>query len=70
MMKQLPPDLSDLSQEALTDARSSRDERVTRLFRRWPSLSRTEMNELKSLYEERIRLAKYVGRIRRRGSGI
>jgi hypothetical protein len=70
MMKQLPPDLSDLSQEGLTDARSSRDERVTRLFRRWPSLSRAEMNELKSLYEERIRLAKYVGRIRRRRSGI
>jgi hypothetical protein len=67
VMKELPEDLSVLDQEGLTEARSSRDERVTRLFRRWPSLSEREMRELKLLYGERMRLAKYVGRLRRLG---
>jgi hypothetical protein len=66
MMKKLPHDLSLLSRDGLTNARSSRDEQVTRLFRRWPSLSKREMSELKLLYNERMRLAKYVGTLRQR----
>ena len=42
------------------------DERVTTLFRRWPGLTKAEDRELRKSYAERLRLAKYIGRVRRR----
>jgi hypothetical protein len=39
-----------------------RDTHLAPLFRRWPSLSRRELSELKRLYHEQLRVARYVGR--------
>ena len=58
---QLPEDLSELEREALERATNARDRRVSRLFRRWPSLSGHELSELKRLYNERLRLARHFG---------
>ena len=66
-VEQLPEDLSQLDKGALERATNARDRRLSPLFRRWPSLSRLEMSELKRLYNERLRLARYVGR---RGRGL
>ena len=66
MIKKLPKDLSDLSQEGLRHARNAREERLTVLFRRWPSLSTLETDEIRRLHKERLRLAKYAGMLRRR----
>jgi hypothetical protein len=66
MINELPEDLSALGQAELRDARETRDVRVTLLFRRWPSLTRPEMKELRRLYDERQRLARYVGALRKR----
>jgi hypothetical protein len=65
-MNTLPHDLSNLGEDGLEDARTTRDERLTPLLRRWPVLSHPEITELKRLYEERMRLAKHVGKLRRR----
>jgi hypothetical protein len=43
-----------------------RDERIAPLFRRWPALSRVELRQLGALYAERVRIAKYLGRLRHR----
>ena len=63
-VEQLPEDLSELDSGALEGATNVRDKRLSPLFRRWPSLSRLELSELKRLYNERLRLARYL---RRRG---
>jgi hypothetical protein len=60
----LPRDLSDLDQEEIAAARRHRDERMSVLFREWPSLSRVEMKELRKLSDERQRLASHVGALR------
>ena len=54
-----------LDDNELRDARHDRDERMSILFRSWPSLSKLEIRELRTLSDERQRLARYVG-IRRR----
>jgi hypothetical protein len=46
--------------------RDARDAKLRPLFRRWASLSRPEMVELKRVYNERVRLAKWIGRTRRK----
>ena len=61
----LPEDLSELDNSELEKERDARDRRVARLMRRWPELSRPEMRELRRAYAERLRLARYVGRLRR-----
>jgi hypothetical protein len=61
----LPTNLSALDREQLREARASRDERMSFLFRGWPSLSTIEMRELRKLSDERQRLAKHVGILRR-----
>jgi hypothetical protein len=61
-VEQLPEDLSELKPEALESAATARDKRLAPLFRRWPSLSRLELSELKRLYNERLRIAKYLGK--------
>ena len=65
-VEQLPEDLSELEPGALERATNARDKRLSPLFRRWPALSGFELSELKRLYNERLRLAKYLGRRGRR----
>ena len=65
-MHELPDNLSTLDDEVLLEQRAARDEKLRPLFRRWPSLSKTEMREMRRIYAERVRLAKWMGR-RRRG---
>ena len=65
-MQELPPDLDSLDEEELDTQRKTRDDRLTALFRRWPKLAGRERQELRRLHEERLRLARYIGRIRRR----
>jgi hypothetical protein len=65
-VEQLPEDLSELDPRALERATNARDRRLSPLFRRWPSLSGLELSELKRLYNERLRLARYLGRRGRR----
>jgi hypothetical protein len=68
-MKQLPEDLGRLDEDQLVVQAKVRDERLTPLFRRWPGLARDELRELRRLYSERVRLARYIGRVRPRGRG-
>jgi hypothetical protein len=63
---QLPEDLSQLNPAALERAANARDKRLSPLFRRWPSLNRLELSELKRLYNERLLIARYVGKRGRR----
>jgi hypothetical protein len=65
-MDELPENLSALDDAALLRQRALRDEMLHPLFRRWPSLSQTEARELRRVYDERVRLAKWIGRARRR----
>ena len=73
MIENLPENLSALSRQRVDQAANARDKRISALFGRWPSLSRVELSELKRLYNERLRVARYVGAMRtrllRRGSG-
>ena len=49
----------------LSEQRAIRDDELAPLFQRWPSLSRPELGQLRQLYAERLRIAKYLGRRRR-----
>lgn len=64
-VKELPDDLAQMEAGDLTQQGAVRDERLDRLFRRWPTLSRVEMGKLKALYGERLRIARQLGRLRR-----
>lgn len=64
-MKDLPPDLGALDDDDLLVQRATRDARLAALFRRWPKLAGRELNELRRLYDERLRLARHFGRLRR-----
>ena len=64
-MRELPPDLDALDERSVAMQRTTRDERLTALFRRWPALAARELRELRRLYDERLRLARHVGRKRR-----
>jgi hypothetical protein len=66
MIKKLPKNVAVLDREGLRRARDTRDERLSVLFRRWPSLTKIEMNEIRRLHDERQRLARYVGMQRQR----
>jgi hypothetical protein len=67
MPENLPEDLSTLGPERLEHARTESDALLAPLFRRWPALSKVELRELRRLYDERLRLAKYVGSLRKAG---
>jgi hypothetical protein len=67
-MRELPPDLTRLSPDELSVQVQTRDDRLTILFRRWPKLARAELGDLRRLYSERLRLARYLGERRRRSS--
>lgn len=64
-VKDLPDDLAAMDVSELAKQRAIRDDRLARLFRRWPTLAGRELHELRRLYDERLRLARYFGRIRR-----
>jgi hypothetical protein len=66
MIKKLPKDVSVLDRAGLRSARDTRDERLSVLFRRWPSLNKIELKEIRRLHDERQRLARYVGMLRQR----
>lgn len=65
-MKELPPDLGLLDEKELAVQTGTRDSRLASLFRRWPGLAHDELRELRSLYSERVRLARHIGELRRR----
>ena len=65
-MKELPPDLGLLDADELDLQRDARDGRLAPLFRRWPKLAGHELQELRRLYAERLRIARYVGERRRK----
>lgn len=65
VLRMLPKSLSVLDETELRDARHDRDERMSALFRRWPELSKLELRELRMLSDERQRLARHVGILRR-----
>jgi hypothetical protein len=67
-MQELPNDLATLDDHDLVVERTIRDDRLATLFRRWPRLASRESQELRRLYDERLRLARHFGRVRRRGS--
>ena len=67
MKKHLPSDLTEADAQELREARDECDDRLTTLFRRWPRLGRHEMRELRAVHDERVRIAKYIGSLRRRG---
>jgi hypothetical protein len=64
-MKELPDDLAAMESDDLAHQGFLRDELLAPLFRKWPRLSHLEMHQLKELYAERVRIAKYVGKFRR-----
>jgi hypothetical protein len=66
-MERLPEDLSDLDANAVRRACDRRDDRLTALFRRWPNLPRRELREIRRVSDERQRLARYLGKLRKRG---
>jgi hypothetical protein len=66
-MKQLPDDLAAMEADDLVRQGSLRDELLAPLFRRWPRLTHLELGQLKALYAERVRIAKYLGGYRGRG---
>jgi hypothetical protein len=65
LMRELPPDLAALDDDDLVAQRAVRDDRLATLFRKWPTLGGRELNELRRLYDERLRLVRYFGRLRR-----
>jgi hypothetical protein len=64
VIENLPRNLSVLDDTELGRARLDRDERMSLLFRSWPSLSQIELRELRRLSDERQRLAKHAGILR------
>jgi hypothetical protein len=69
-MKKLPDDLAAVESDELAHQGFLRDERLAPLFRRWPRLTHLEMRQLKTLYAERVRIAKYVGKFGRGARAI
>ena len=65
MIENLPGNLLLLDANELRTATHDRDERMSLLFRSWPSLSKVELRELRRLSDERQRLARHLGILRR-----
>jgi hypothetical protein len=64
-MRELPEDLATMPQRELSEQRAVRDDKLVPLFRRWPALSRMELAQLRRLYTDQLRIARFVGRRRR-----
>jgi len=69
MSEPLPQDLSDLDTREIETVRDEQDRRLTPLFRRWPALSARERAELRRVYTERLRIARFLGKRRRAQTG-
>ena len=69
MSESLPQDLSDLDTREIERVRDEQDRRLTTLFRRWPALSVRERAELRRVYTERLRVARFLGRRKRAQTG-
>lgn len=65
VIERLPKSLCSLDPEQILQARRCRDERMADLFRNWPALSNADMQELRMLSDERQRLARHAGNVRR-----
>ncbi len=63
-MKELPDDLAAMGAVELSEQRAIRDDKLAALFQRWPALNRLELRQLRQMYSERLRIARYVGRLR------
>ena len=63
-MKELPEDLAAMDADDLANQITRREELIAPLFRRWPKLSHVETSQLRLLYSERVRIAKYLGKLR------
>ncbi len=63
-MKELPDDLAAMGVDELAEQCEVRDHHLVPLFRRWPALRRRELRELRRVYGERLRIARYLGSIR------
>ena len=61
LVKELPDDLAAMATPELSQQRAIRDDRLAPLFRRWPALSRLELGELRRMYADRLRIARYFG---------
>ena len=61
MSEPLPQDLSSLDTREIETMRDEQERRLTPLFRRWPALSSHERAELRRVYTERLRVAKFLG---------
>jgi hypothetical protein len=65
MSERLPQDLSDLDARQIEAVRDEQERRLTPLFQRWPALSVRELAELRRVYAERLRVARFLGRRKR-----
>jgi hypothetical protein len=63
-MKELPDDLAAMGAAELSEQRELRDDKLAKLFRRWPALNRFERRQLRQMYSERLVIARHVGRLR------
>ena len=66
LVRQLPDDLAAMTETELSEQRAVRDDKLAPLFKRWPALSRFELGQLRHMYADRLRIARYLGR--RRGA--
>ena len=64
-MKELPDDLAVMGTAELSEQRALRDDELAPLFQRWPALNRLELRQLRTMYTERLKIARYLG-LRRR----
>lgn len=69
MSEPLPQDLSDLDIREIESVRDKQERTLTPLFRRWPALSSQERAELRCVYAERLRVARFLGRRKRAKTG-
>jgi hypothetical protein len=65
-VRELPDDLAALGDAELSEQRAQRDDKLATLFQRWPALNGFELRQLRMVYAERIKIARYVGRRRGR----
>ena len=63
-MKELPDDLAAMRDAQLSGQRAIRDDKLATLFQRWPAPNGFELRQLRQMYAERLRIARYVGRLR------
>ena len=66
MADESPDDLAVMGPAELSEQPALRDDELAPLFQRWPALNWLELRQLRTMYTERLRIARYVGRLRAR----